>query len=337
MSTYNADFQYSKDPEPHVQRTKNILKKYPEIRKLMGRNPSTIYYIFAVVGIQILVAWTVSDFPWWGVIIAAYLIGAFANHALFVLIHETTHNLIFKNKTANLWAGILCDLPNAFPGSIQFRKYHLKHHAFQGNYDADADLPALWEAKMVKNSTILKAIWLLFYPIILALRPQRLIKIKFNTKWVYINVITVLVFDIILFFLWGPYALLYLFLSLFFSVGLHPVGGRWIQEHYLVAPPQETYSYYGPLNKISFNVGFHNEHHDFSFVPWNNLPKIRAMAPEFYNDLHYHTSWSKLLWQFLTDHNLSLYSRVVRDNKAGLEISAAGETDYTKGMQQKES
>jgi len=34
----------------------------------------------------------------------------------------------------------------------------------------------------------------------------------------------------------GPKALLYLLISFFFSVGLHPLGARWIQEHYLVHP-----------------------------------------------------------------------------------------------------
>ncbi len=55
---------------------------------------------------------------------------------------------------------------------------------------------------------------------------------------------------------------LYLAFSFFFSIGLHPVGARWIQEHYTNDPEQETYSYYGPINRLALNMGYHNEHHD---------------------------------------------------------------------------
>jgi len=101
---------------------------------------------------------------------------------------------------------------------------------------------------------------------------------------------------------------------------LHPLGARWIQEHYLIDKNQETYSYYGPLNLLAFNVGYHNEHHDFSSIPWNNLPKLRAIAPEYYDNLIYHKSWTKLLFHFLFDKDLSLYSRTLRKNRGGMKV-----------------
>ena len=329
------DFRYSEAPEPHISRTKEILKKYPEIKKLMGRNPNTFYYIVGIVAFQVLMAFLVSGLTWWMVLLSAYCIGAFANHALFTLIHECTHNMVFKNRTANLWAGILCDLPNAFPSSTEFRRYHLKHHAFQGHHDLDADLPSRWEAKIIGNSVIGKALWLLFFPIFQIFRKFRLKEIQLADKWTWVNMATLVAFDIVIIVLWGPMAFVYLFSSLFFSVGLHPLGARWIQEHYLVAYPQETYSYYGPLNKLAFNVGYHNEHHDFSYVPWNNLPKIKSIASEYYDNLYYHTSWTKLFFHWLWEGDLSLFSRVLRDERAGLEVTK-GEKDFFTGMESKE-
>lgn len=337
MSSFVKEFHHAHDAEPHIQRTKDIIKKYPEIKNLMGRNVNTIYYILGIVGLQLVVAYFVSSQAWWVLLIAAYCIGAFANHALFVLMHDCSHNMVFKNRSANIFAGMLCDLPNGFPVSAGFRKYHLKHHAFQGDYELDADLPSRWEATLIGNGFFGKALWLLLFPVFQGLRPPRLKEIKFSNKWLWINSGLVIGFNLAVFYFIGWSAIAYFLVSFFFSVGLHPVGARWIQEHYLVAPPQETYSYYGPLNILAFNVGYHNEHHDFSYIPWNNLPKVKAIAPEFYDTLIYHTSWSKLLWRWLVDSDLSLYSRTLRNNRGGIAVTSAGEADFFSGMKLKES
>jgi sphingolipid delta-4 desaturase len=238
------------------------------------------------------------------------------------MIHECAHNLIFKNRASNIIAGIVADIPNVIPASVSFRSYHLKHHAFQGVYGLDADIPNHWEAKWIGNGPLGKAVWLLCFPLFQVTRPGRLKEISFMSGWVLLSWAVVLGSDGLIFAYCGPKALLYLVGSFFFSIGLHPLGARWIQEHYIVEHPQETYSYYGPLNVPAFNVGFHNEHHDFSSIPWNRLPELKRMAPEYYDRLRQHHSWGKLLLQFIFDPNLSLHSRVIRSERGGVPLDA---------------
>jgi sphingolipid delta-4 desaturase len=136
-------------------------------------------------------------------------------------------------------------------------------------------------------------------------------------RWVALNMAIVFAADVVIVLTLGPRALLYLLAAVFFSVGLHPVGARWIQRHWLVDEEQETYSYYGLMNALAFNVGYHNEHHDFPSVPWNRLPRLKEAAPEYYEELMSHTSWTRLLLRFVFDPRLSLFSRMVREDRHG--------------------
>ena len=316
-----TDFSRTDSPEPHRERTKAILKSHPEVRDLMGRNPWSFGLILFVVCVQTAIAVLLSTAPWWLALLAAYLAGAFANHSLFVLIHECAHNLIFKKRSSNMLAGMIADCPNVVPSSVSFRSYHLKHHSFQGVYELDADLASRWEAKLIGSSFVGKALWLLFFPVFQALRPPRLKEVKFFNLWTLVNWCVVFGYDVVLIVFAGPVSFLYVAASFVFSIGLHPLGARWIQEHYLTAPPQETYSYYGPLNTVALNVGYHNEHHDIPSIPWNRLPLLNKEAKEFYSGLISHTSWSRLLWRFLTDGRLSLFSRMVRTNRGGVAVT----------------
>ena len=193
-----------------------------------------------------------------------------------------------------------------------FRVYHLKHHSHQGAYDWDADLANHWEARLVGNSWYRKAIWLMLFPFFQVTRPPRLKAIKMWDRWFSINLACAVAYDVAIVYFCGWPGFLYLVFAFLFSIGLHPVGARWIQEHYTYDFDQETFSYYGPINLVALNMGYHNEHHDLPSIPWNNLPKLRAIAPEFYNNLKYHSSWSRLLFQFVFDKRYSLYSRVER-------------------------
>ena len=298
--------------EPHLARTRDILSKHPEVRKLFGNTPSTALFVLGIVAVQASVAYVLRAQPWWMVVIAAYTIGACGNHALWTLIHESTHNLVFKKPWMNSIVLIVANLPIIFPSAISFRKYHLLHHNYQGSESLDADLAAPIEAKLVGNSSVKKALWLLLFPVAQMLRIPRLKNIKFIDRWYVLNFLVEFAFDGAVIYFWGWTAFAYLAAATFFSIGLHPVGARWIQEHFLTAPPQETYSYYGPFNIVAFNVGYHNEHHDLMRVPWSRLPEVRRAAPEFYDTLVFHTSWTRLLLQFIFDPKLSLYSRVVR-------------------------
>lgn len=74
----------------------------------------------------------------------------------------------------------------------------------------------------------------------------------------------------------------------------------------------ETCSYYGPLNWVTFNVGYHVEHHDFPSIPGSRLHMLSQIAPEFYSTLNHHTSWTYVLWQYITDPRVGPSARVRR-------------------------
>ncbi|MEN9509106.1 MAG: hypothetical protein RLZZ621_1669 [Gemmatimonadota bacterium] len=306
------DFQYRDEREPHHLRTRAILAEHPEVRALIGRNPMTALIMLGIVTAQMLMAWWLRDAAWWVIGLAAFGIGAFASHALFVVIHECTHQLVFPKRAANLATAIAANLPQLFPSAVSFTHYHLRHHSHQGEYELDADLPSRWEARLINQYAIGRALWLALFPVFQILRVPRLRAIAVVDRWVVLNWLVQIAFNVAVWQLLGARAFAYLGVSFLFSIGLHPLGARWIQEHYLAHGTQETYSYYGPLNRLALNVGFHNEHHDFPSVPWNRLPALKATAPSAYDTLVAHTSWTRLLLRFLFDQELSLFSRMVR-------------------------
>lgn len=303
-------FIYTDTPNCHIKRNREITKKYLSVKKLFGHNPNTAFFIVGIVLTQYLLSFLFKDLSWPYIILCSYLIGAFLNHALYVLIHECTHNLVFKSAFLNKIMGIICDLPLTAPSALSFREYHLLHHKHMNEDPDDPDVVSQLEGKLIGTNWLKKILWVSFFSISQALRPLKLNKTFFG-PWILLNALVIITSNILVFYCIGPKALIYLFLSTFFGLGLHPCGGRWIQEHYVTKDDQETYSYYGPLNKLAFNMGYHNEHHDFANISWEKLPILRKLAPEYYDSLKYYKSWVKVLINFIINPKMGPFSRII--------------------------
>ena len=99
-------------------------------------------------------------------------------------------------------------------------------------------------------SLCVRTFQILFY----ALRPT-FVRSQRLTRWHLLNILAQLVFDFALVATFGTRPLAYLIMSSFFAGSLHPCAGHFIAEHYLWdGMEQETYSYYGPLNVLAYNV-----------------------------------------------------------------------------------
>ncbi|MCJ1416851.1 hypothetical protein MMC32_003190 [Xylographa parallela] len=356
-------FFWAYTEEPHRTRRQAIIKAHPEVTKLCGPEPLTKYCVFGVVALQLACAialrhTAVLSLPFF---LTAYIIGATANQNLFLAIHEISHNLAFRSPAANRLFAVFANLPIGLPYSAAFRvsppssrsirsppngktrakptspkkPYHLTHHKSLGVDGLDTDLPTALEALFL-DSLLGKAFFCTFQILFYALRPMLVYQLPLTTLHLF-NIAAQLLFDYLLVTTCSATPLIYLILSSFLAGSLHPCAGHFIAEHYVFdrealaskglaktdAPVPETFSYYGPLNLLTYNVGLHNEHHDFPAVPWTRLPALHELAKEFYADLPCHTSWTWVIWQFVWDREVGLWCRVKR-KEGGRKVGGKG-------------
>jgi sphingolipid 4-desaturase/C4-monooxygenase len=306
-------FLWSKGPEPHAARRREMLQKYPEIKALYGPCSRTKYVCTALVVVQLGCAYLLRGSPWWLLVAVAYLFGGVINQALLLAIHELSHNLAFQKPWQNRLFALFVNLPVGVPVAETFRYYHLLHHVHQGVQGIDTDLPTALEGRVLSGAfrAPLKLLWVVGQGFAYALRPL-FVHPKRPSVSELGNLALQLLFNAAVLYFWGAKALAYLPISSLIVMGLHPVAGHYISEHYVFRAGQETYSYYGPLNRLTFNVGYHNEHHDFPYIAGSRLAKLRALAPEYYDSLYSHSSWTKTLWLYISRPNLGGYSRVKR-------------------------
>jgi sphingolipid 4-desaturase/C4-monooxygenase len=317
MRASNLEFTFSEIPEPHATRRRRLLAEHPEIRQLYGYDVRPVLIMGVVVVVQFAIAAALQGGAnlgrWWGTpwfsALVAYGFGAFASHWGGVVIHEAAHNLCAPTTRLNRWVAIFANLPTPVPSAMSFRRFHMDHHRFMGVPNVDNDLPQAFEIRHLGGSPWRKTVWLIFFSFFGTLARGFL---KKPQRWEVIGAVVQLATNAFVLLLLGWTAMGYLLFCTFFSYGLHPIAGHFIHEHYLWKKGQETYSYYGPLNAITLNLGYHNEHHDFMRVPGRRLPELHRIASDVYESLESHRSWTWVLWHFIRTPSLGHHSRMAR-------------------------
>lgn len=278
----------------HNERRRRLFREHPEVRALVGRNPWTALAVLGLSSGQLAIAAYLDQFPWGLALACAYLFGALVSHALGVLIHEASHDLVFASPLANRFLAMVANVPMVFPAAMDFRHKHLLHHKHLGEPDgADTQAPHASDVAFA-SSPLRTTLWHCFEPLFSRGAAQS------GTPWLALNALVHLLVLAPYTWLFGWTALLYLVAAGWFAFGPHPLGARRYGEHLTMRPAQPTASYYGPVNALSFNVGYHVEHHDVQSIPWNRLPELRRLAPELYDPLAAIGSWTRLAWQLFT-------------------------------------
>mmetsp|Transcript_14490 Transcript_14490/g.25969 ORF Transcript_14490/g.25969 Transcript_14490/m.25969 type:complete len:313 (-) Transcript_14490:52-990(-) len=302
--------------EPHLARKKEMVKDLGKsVTDLQGHEPMTKFLVTPLVCFQIYVGYLMREEALWGGSLlfwaVAYIIGATMGQVLFLANHEISHNLAFKTVRANKLFGIFTNLPMLVPYFISFKDYHNEHHKFQGTDGVDTDLPTELEAKLFSSIPgklffMFNQTWFYaFRPVFI--RPQPF------TAWHGLNAVVQVAFisSVVHFWGWGP--IFYYLASAHLAGSWHPLASHFIAEHYTFVGEAETASYYGILNYLTWNVGYHNEHHDFPNVPWSRLPQLREVGDKYYSKIPFHSSWVGALWQFLMSPDVTMYNRVKRE------------------------
>ena len=168
--------------------------------------------------------------------------------------------------------GVFATLPIGVPYSVSFKRYHMDHHRYLGSDGIDVDIPTDFEGWFF-CTTFRKFMWVILQPLFYAFRPL-FINPKPISYLEIINTVIQVTFDVVIYYVLGMKSLVYMLSASLLGLGLHPISGHFIAEHYMFLKGHETYSYYGPLNLLTFNVGYHNEHHDFPNIPGKNLPLV---------------------------------------------------------------
>jgi sphingolipid delta-4 desaturase len=289
---------------PHVRRRRQLLAEHPQIARLFGPDRRIAYLGLGAMVAQLATAATLQRCAqagavigaWWAVLLVAISVGAVLSHVSAMVMHEATHNLCARSTVVNRVVAIAVCLALPLPAAMPFRRFHLAHHRHFHDPAWDPDLPSAFELRWLSRTRLGRIGLLVSQPVFgLVARGHQ----RGPDRWEVAGFLVQLAANATVWLALGPTAFLYLLVCNYCVIGLHPIASHFYGEHDIWSATQATHSYYGWLNRLTLNVGYHYEHHDFPAVPGTRLPALHRIARAHYDGLEAHRSVASIYRAYL--------------------------------------
>ena len=225
--------------------------------------------------------------------IFAFIVVATRQHGMAILMHDTAHGILFKNRKINDFVGHYI-LGAPYGADMQtYRKYHLKHHRFTQSED-DPDLPLSSKYPLSRASMMRKLLRDITGLTYLRLRMAQFkmkrghIKIDgidtFEKSSVWPSLISNVIIFAAFFAVGHPWLYLTLWVLPLFTLFFAIIRIRNISEHALTTQDDNplTHARTTRTNIITrmflapYWVNYHVEHHAYMFVPCYRLKALHA-------------------------------------------------------------
>ena len=308
--------QISDDTIWHNNKRKEIIEKYPQVIQYQKPYQLSIVFVIFLVFIQFITGYFIQSFD-----LSIITIGliSFINanslyHSFASFIHENSHGLVLGINN-QVFVSYIIELGlSCFGAHRNYEITHKRNHHSSLNIK-DIDSECTHKAHLtnltniVSNPLLNRLLFLVDLLPFGSLIMQEIGKSKLSNKdkeeianlnqyfkiknsdqihknimvvttsFIFIYLAKLQFYKFILFKIWTS--------SIYqgkFSIFRR---GQSISEHYatdynLTIPTQSTYGFL--TNLIGFNTGYHDEHHTFPTVPWIHLPKLKKIAPEYFNN-----------------------------------------------------
>jgi len=300
------------DAQWHIDRRKEVLKKFPDTKGLDGVFWGSAPCILFLVGVQWYIWTLVNEIPASVLGYAAMGVIAWVNsttifYMLSTFIHENSHGLILgMGKNNRLAAACLIEL--GFCSFVEQWEYtvvhYTMHHPQLNDQAKDSECPAEGHVAVLPEGPMKYIVpFVELFPLGTLLTQGQLSNNAQHTEKLIqdmagprnvLMAVSVAVYGVLIYFQMYHAALFAAWTTSLYSsrwcISLH---GQSISEHYRhnfvpggkeLAPTHSTY--YWLENFVGFNTGYHDEHHTFPNVPWIHLPKLKAQSPDVFNNVN---------------------------------------------------